>query len=377
MCFGLLSGCQRHPARDAADNPTVVAASLVTTHSPAHPDTNGAVTIAARATGQVESVTLKIQEFALSSDQNGPVQTARGPERLVKTCDPPGPVPAVDCTERLTGFPAASLVRVTAEALSSTGEKTIDSYSFAAGAYPWPNDPIPIRATGAPASRLDVIFIPDTDITLASFRDQIDDLIRDRYFRYETYRGDVGSPSGAMYNFYYSQISGDIYRDSKNNCRFTNPANMAVIEPRGDVIAFMHRLQMQDCRVGKRFGSEIGTNGEKSLIHESGHALFGLSDEYSGPTSYPVQACMPNIYRSLSACEQDAPNLGLPKTACTRLSGKNLWRSDPAGATGCIMGDAQYNQSSNHGPADRRRINWRFGHCLNGQCYPTRECPSR
>ena len=348
--------------------------SLLTTHAPAHPDTNQRVAITASATGQVDRITLRIQEFALSNGPSGPVQTPRGEERVLRTCDPDSTVPLLECAETLAGFPAASLIRVAVEAVSDAGEITREGYDFAAGSYPWPDEPIPIRVTGAPEGRLDLIFIPDTDITLASFRDQLDDVVRDRYFRYRAYAGEPGTPSGAMYNFYYSRVHGDIYRDENDNCRFTNPTNMHLLG-RGDVIAFLHQTRMQDCRVGRRFGSEIGAAGVKSLIHESGHALFNLSDEYSGDTTYPTQACVPNIYRSRQACWDDAPDLGLPRSACVQLSGKNLWRIDAAGATGCIMGDAQYNAGSDHGVADRRRIAWRFGHCLDGNCYPAQECP--
>lgn len=346
-------------------------------HAPMHPQTGGQVTVAARATGNLDRVVLRVQEFALSNGPNGSrVQTPRGAERIVRACDPAAPAPSITCGQNLSGFPAGTLVRLSTEAVAVGGATTREAYFFAAGTYPWPRDPIPIRATGAPQGRLDVVFVPDTDITLASFVDQLDQ-VQNLYFRYPAYRGTPGRPNRAMYNLYYTREFGNIYRNSEGRCRIADPANMRELMRTGDVIAILHRTRMRDCRIGRRFGSEI--DHDKTLIHESGHALFNLSDEYCCDTSYPRQQCVPNIYRSLQACRADAPNLGVPASNCTQLSkGRRtlqLWRIDHDDTNGCIMGPAQHNRRSDHGVSDNRRINWRFNHCIGGNCFPARECP--
>jgi hypothetical protein len=123
--------------------------------------------------------------------------------------------------------------------------------------------------------------------------------------------------------------------------------------------------------------SEI--NYDKTLIHESGHALFDLKDEYCCDSSYSQQACVPNLWSSLANCQADAPNLGYAASDCVRLTSAtqtlNFWRVDPTGTSGCMMGPSQHNAGSDYLSADRRRITWRFGKCMGGECFPTPACP--
>lgn len=102
-------------------------------------------------------------------------------------------------------------------------------------------------------------------------------------------------------------------------------------------------------------------------------------DEYCCDSSYGQQACVPNLFASLATCKTEAKALGLPESNCKKLTkgtqSLNYWFVDAGGATGCIMGNAQHEVGSDHGPADRRRISWRWNKCLNGRCFTTPECP--
>ena len=350
-------------------------ASLLTTHSPAHPLTNAAVTLKAHATGSVDKIALSYEVYTLSTGPGGThVQTLTTPMAVVETCDPSGNVATLDCTHTVAGgFPAGRLIKLKATVTGGNGHTRTESYMFAAGAYPWANDPIPIRVTGDPATHMDVVFIPDTDITLANFRAGLSGVIENLYFKYETYRGsDSGLMWRTIYNFYYSGVQGN-YEES---CNFTAPTNLATLQTVGDAIAILHQTNLRDCKSGGMFSSEI--NYDKTLIHETGHALFGLMDEYCCDSSYAQQPCYPNLYASLAACQADAPSLGLAAGDCVKLASGgnsiNFWRIDPTAAPGCMMGPSQHSADSNHGPADRRRIDWRRVSCLTGDCFPT--CPA-
>lgn len=350
-------------------------ASLLTTHTPAHPGTNASVTLNAHSTGSVDKITLSYEVYTLSTGPGGThVQTLTTPMADVKTCDPAGNAATLDCSHTVAGgFPANRLIKLKAVAKGGNGHNRTESYMFAAGTYPWANDPIPIRVTGDPASRMDVVFIPDTDITLANFRAGLADVIEDLYFKYETYRGnDKGLMWRTIYNFYYSGVQGN-YEES---CNFTAPSNLATLQTVGDAVAILHQADLRDCKSGGMFSSEI--DYDKTLIHETGHALFDLKDEYCCDSSYSQQACYPNLYASLAACQADAPSLGLAATDCVKLSkdGKsiNFWRIDATAAPGCMMGPSQHSATSDHGTADRRRISWRRTSCLSGDCFPA--CPA-
>jgi len=91
---------------------------------------------------------------------------------------------------------------------------------------------------------------------------------------------------------------------------------MANLSAVGDTIAFLHQTDLRDYRSGNRMSSEI--DYDKTLIHESGHALFNLMDEYCCDSSYSQQDCVPNIWSSLAACQADAPNLGYTAAAYGR-----------------------------------------------------------
>ena len=343
-------------------------ATIIARHRPMHPTNSQAVTFEVSVTTG-DRATLSYERYALSTGAGGThVQTLVEAETEVKSCNPAGSSTTFTCTHTMpSAFPANSLITYTARAWDADGVSTAEIYSFAAGDYPWPDDPIPIRLKGDTASKLDAVFIPDTDITLASFRDQLDDVL-ELYFRYteiRTWRG--------LHNFYYSSRQGN-YEES---CNFTNPSNMANLLAVADTVAILHSTNLRDCRSGTRMSSEI--DYDKTLIHETGHALFGLIDEYCCDTSYSSQPCMKNLYASLASCQSDAPNVGLPASNCTQLTNGtttlNFWRIDPTTSPGCMMGPSQHSSTSIFREACARRLSWRYGKCLGGNCFPSPECP--
>lgn len=344
---------------------------VITTHEPMHPQNNEQVTFKAEATGEVDRVLLEYRRCALADDASGnPTQTCPSNWTTAHTCDPASTESLVNCEYTLTGgFPANSLIEFKATAYSPDGHSSSETYSFAAGTYPWPDDPIPIRVKGDTANRLDVIFIPDTDITLANFRSLLDEVVEDLYFKYNvTFRFWRG-----LYNFYYSGQQGNY----EELCNFTSPPNMANLSAVGDTIAILHQTNLRDCRSGNLMSSEI--DYDKTLIHESGHALFDLRDEYCCDSSYSQQPCVPNIWSSLAGCQSDASNISHPASNCTQIcSGTdciNFWRIDPTAPIGCIMGPSQHAANSDFGKACLRRINWRYGKCISGDCFTIPDCP--
>jgi hypothetical protein len=344
-------------------------ATIVATHEPMHAVGGEAVTFKGSATGKVKKIELAYERYALSTASDGShVQTLADAKTTVKTCDPGGTVSSLDCTHTMSSaFAAGSLITYYATVTGDQGTST-ESYSFAAGDYPWPDDPIPIRLKGGTAEKLDVVFIPDTDLTLATFRSQLDEVIEDLYFKYEPIKFWRG-----LYNFYYSGRQGNY----EELCKFTNPPNMADLEAVADTVAILHQTDLRDCRSGTRMSSEI--DYDKTLLHETGHALFDMKDEYCCDSSYSQQACVPNLYSSLANCQNDAARVGLPASNCTQLASgtetKNFWRIDPSACPDCcIMGPGQHTSTSKFLGACAKRMDWRHAHCIKGECMST-DCP--
>jgi hypothetical protein len=254
------------------------------------------------------------------------------------------------------------------------GTSRTEKYKFASGNYPFPSKPIPIRVKGKIKETLDIVIIPDADLyndwyldPLAGFISFLDDIVEDVYFDYSAIRRWRG-----LYNFYYTPMIGQFNEDT---CTFTGPVNLAELQVVADSLMYAHSREMWDCKLWDSFSSENWYG--KSVAHETGHALIGLRDEYPGANygAYPPHACMSNIFPSKAACVAEAPSIGLPASYCVLVDPFwNIWRIDPAGATGSIMGTAQHMAWSDFGRASMRRINWRYDKCLAGDCFAADPC---
>ena len=105
------------------------------------------------------------------------------------------------------------------------------------------------------------------------------------------------------FNFYVYSKTG-----TSGGCGTVN-ASTAVDIPWRNVDAVLHAANFQDCTSGSHFSAE-GSN-TKAFLHESGHAVWGLADEYDGCyTSYFEPPAEPNIFDTETACraEQTAKN---------------------------------------------------------------------
>lgn len=333
-----------------------------------HPDNAQKVTFEAAAK-RVDRVALSYARFLLSTAADGThLQTPVQPETRVKICNPPGGIEDINCTHEMPApFPAASLIVYTARAWDIEGNVVTESYAFAAGDFPWPDDPIPIRLKGDTLSKLDSVFIPDTDIEVARFRDQLYAVV-DQFFKYEPileWRG--------MHNFWYSGQQGHY----EEFCKFTNPPNMAHLTAVADAIGFLYSEKRRGCSNIPKMAARI--DDDKGIVHETAHTLYGLQDEYCCNTRYKPQPCAPNIYGSLADCEADAAALGYPPSHCTQLKYEttiyDIWRIDPSTEPACIMGPNQNKESSVFRAACERRLHWRYGKCLDGECFPSQPCP--
>lgn len=128
--------------------------------------------------------------------------------------------------------------------------------------------------------------------------------------------------------------------------------------PWRDDDAVLHAANFQDCtNVGLAHFSAEGTN-TKAFLHESGHAVFGLGDEYDGPTNYSiVQSPEPNIFDTEAECRNEQTTKSRDPDECYEFTARSGgWWSIHQGTTVMTtgnVGDAWYTEAA-------ERVRWYF-----------------
>lgn len=200
----------------------------------------------------------------------------------------------------------------------------------------------PLRIRGTPDDKIDVIIVPD-----------------DSYAGNAT--GFIEDLRLAILNGYYASSPIYLNRDKLNIYYMTSLANVTAYPecgfspPEGgcsgfksattfaDSIAVIHSDDFRDW-AGTKCDRRVFTSeptSYRTFVHESGHSLFGLKDEYCCDSSYSQNNPNPNIFSSESACRSDAPTLGRSPDDCVEFCpdgsgncGDGYWKSEPET---CVM----------------------------------------
>ena len=139
--------------------------------------------------------------------------------------------------------------------------------------------PVPTRTIGSHGDRIDLVFVPDIDYGLPAdidtwlpnFIQDIQNQIDQRLVAAAPVTGHADS-----FNFYYTRAQGDSTIDPH-----TLPANLTRVAPFADAYVMLHTNTFGDWT---NWGPPVilGAEGAvgRSFIHEGGHGIFGLADEY-------------------------------------------------------------------------------------------------
>jgi len=226
----------------------------------------------------------------------------------------------------------------------------------------------PLHIHGAPVNRIDIIFIPDDSYggDMEQFRDDVRDIIENSYGE-----NDAFSDNHDRLNFYYLEAEVTGLTDWPD-CGFNPPSppkgyggSRDLLEKEigrrspilsrcdyfqdatsfADAIAVIHTgvadpVLWRDWS-GVRCGRHIFTSEPVSLrtvIHESGHALFELEDEYCCDANYDQLADHPNIWNSQDGCRDYATDQGWDPDDCVQICDPSdcadWWKIDP---DHCVM----------------------------------------
>ncbi len=245
------------------------------------------------------------------------------------------------------GYSTNRLVNYRFEVTNGNGSDRTHDVTFAIRPYPVTNQPAPVYVQGDVDYVFDIVFIPDTDITdLAIFRSHCRSMITDAMFDDHMIRF-----WNRQFNFYINPARGtatDYDRISTDGTHQvpSNWANLSFAEAK----VLMHQNNLRDYASGGLFSTEQQNRG--TMLHEGGHSLFDLADEYSGGAHWQA-AELPNNWSTLAVAQSDAS--GRHKSSSdARQIGSTSWYK--ICADNCQMNKSGPNHVSYDEPCDDRLI---------------------
>mgnify|MGYP003960090589 CR=1 FL=1 len=176
---------------------------------------------------------------------------------------------------------------------------------------------------------IDVVFVPDggygnltTTANRQNFFDDVADLIDEGF-----YQNNAVAMNISLFNFWYMLNTGTVTPPASGICptlTWPNLTDAAFAE----MVVIVHRnTAVRDCGGGGRASARAGGGREWIVLHEGGHAIFGLPDEYCCDGGY--WHVPPILYNSQASCTSDAANAGWRNCqSFTANNGSVWWRSE-------------------------------------------------
>ena len=215
---------------------------------------------------------------------------------------------------------------------------------------------------------IDVVFVAEDGYVgdTAQFRTDVTDLILSWYYTLDTKltRYTIPADYRDMFNFYI--YTGGFGTDA--GCSGTLPAGFWDDVPNCDTAGILRNTSGGGgCANTLGPPSKFQAPGRHGgvVLHESGHAIFGLIDEYCGDTWYPDEVAdlpvMTNVWMTEAACLAQEAAEGWATGVCREISGEGgicpdgVWHYD---GDWCIMDSAD----TDFDLACSRRISYVFDH---------------
>lgn len=316
LLFGIAScmdSCNCKCCKECATSAYPITTSI---HNPIYPkpDTPVSFSLFLKNEAEISSVHLKITvEEYTSSGTWTTVSTV-----IEKSWSSPYYFPLVH--QVTDGFSKNQLVTYVFTVTPKEGAAYEHAVSFATNPYPLSmfdddllKQPAPVYVTASIDSACNLVFIPDEDMTGVEVRESVDWI---EYF-YNTVRDNIlngifNEPTTQSYyrgfNFFINPLSGKVDPGAEI---FFQPENYLSLDfMQGKT--FIHNAEFRDFSnkslTMRTSSSRIYNCG--TFLHESGHVLFFLDDEYEyGVRDY--SALTPNAWKSYTDAQAAAPGFGL------------------------------------------------------------------
>lgn len=282
-------------------------------HSPIYPAAREQVTFTLnRIDGNVKKVRLFNTINTINSSGN---ITSTVSETLLRTWD--SPTFPINFTTS-SGYGSNKLVEYRFEVMGD--DKTYNHViKFATNPYPVANSAVPVYAVGDVDRTMNVVFVPDQDMAgdLKLFYTHVGRNIDSSFHREEWVRRFRSS-----YNFYLNPFTGKA-GDFDKDPSHTYPTNDSYLDfAQGRVI--LHSTDLRDFSDGRYVGTEYFNRG--TILHETGHLLYGMADEYSGG-AHSQNSNLPNNWSSLTAAKNAAPSYhGKTATDAKQIGSDSWWK---------------------------------------------------
>jgi|GEM_PF-6626355 len=233
-----------------------------------------------------------------------------------------------------------------------------------------------VRLRGAPNSGfIDVVFVPEQSYSgnLAAFEAAVTDLVANWYLRLDDMSTDP-LPADYRDKFNFYRYTGGF--GTQTGCSGGLPSNFWNHAPSADVAAILAAPGSGAWGCANGLGPPGGqlrfialADRQGQVIHESGHAIFGLVDQYCGDTHYEQTTPTTNVWSSFSGCQSDATAQGWSGGNCRQIAStgcsKSFWKYDPTGLMDgsgflCTSGDVCTLSADAFGEACGWRLGWAF-----------------
>jgi hypothetical protein len=236
----------------------------------------------------------------------------------------------------------------------------------------------PVFYTGDRANAIDVVFHPAlNDYQSAdslAFQEDVYDMIWNSFLS-----EDIFLRNQYIFNFWISRNFGEVveYTDPETKIPCSNLSSTPPHQgPWSDLSVVLHTYFCRDDFFNSSFDNfaTVGVTPNplhaqdqyRTILHEGGHGIFGLADEYEKDGGYWEASPYANVYMSQERCEKDALTVPGASSTCREIHdtvNNRIWyTSDPAP-------DDLMNNAGTLQPLDLRRINWKFYQCRHfGDC---------
>ncbi len=324
-------------------------------HDPIYPGSGENVTYSLEVSSDDGVTNVKLYELISSIDSTGTVSS--GTEALLQEWNPAGsPTSATLTYTKTGGYPSNRLVRYRFVVTNGRGRTRSHDVTFATRPYPVADQPAPIYVQGDVDHVFDIVFIPDTDITnMTTFYTNCRGMIKDAVFAEPQVK-----PWSRQFNFYINPDTGhatDYDRISIDGTHQVpdNWANLSFAE----VKVLMHQNNLRDYASGGLFSTEQQNRG--TMMHEGGHSMFSLADEYDGGSHWQ-EATLPNNWSSLAGAQADAPSRHKTAADATQIGTTGWYKICPIN---CQMNTSGLNLAGYDAPCDDRVVYSIFDNAVN------------
>lgn len=308
------------------DGPAAVAEWM---HAPLRPRDGEAVTfrVEAAAAADVARVELYVYEYELYADRAGrPSQRRRGNGvwGQVAAWSLDVPEAGLSRAHRLDdGFGPHTRVEYVWRLIGADGAVTDRFARFDAGTSPWPRDKVLLySASRRPMSEtIDVGFFRDTDYgdSLDLYRSDVEAMVTEGFLAEATFG--TRREHWAFYTTDRAANGAAISADVTNQALLPGFLKDFSI-PGVDAFCLLHRESYTDRSLllenfhslsNNLFSAEAYNHG--TAVHECGHAIFHLSDEYGGCACFQTHASS-NVFREAGDCARWNAANGFPAEDC-------------------------------------------------------------